>query len=287
MTHTLRFHVSDRSLELRTQDHAAYTALAAVWESCREPMVPACSAHVMEVRPEGTRVRFWLDGEKSGRTVAPETLLPSLDLAIYEQLASWSSPGRALLHGACLVGANNSVLITGPSGAGKSSLAWAGIERGYHYACDEIAVSDGASVWGISRAVLYDLAPDGAVLPPWIEGADTAAYRLLDNFGRRCALPLRKPPPAQIVRAAWPCSQTHIVVARRGAKTRLGALDPLLALHLLYQERWGDEHIELRDLVHRDRCFELEWSEPAAAWDLIAPQIGPPPALVPTSAQRR
>jgi hypothetical protein len=287
MMHTLRFHVSDRSLELRTQDHAAHTALAAVWESCAEPMVPTSRAHLLEVRPEGPRVRLWLDGERSGRTVAPDALLPSLDLAIYEQLADWSSPGRALLHGACLVGATASVLITGPSGAGKSSLAWAGIQRGYHYACDEIAVSDGASVWGISRAVLYDLAPEGGVLPPWIEGADTTAYRLLDNFGRRCALPLRKPPRAQIVRAPWPCARTHIVVARRGPKTRLGTLDPLLALHLLYQERWGDEHIELRDLVHRDRCFELEWSEPAAAWDLLAPQIGPPPAPAPTSARGR
>jgi hypothetical protein len=277
MRHTLQFYLSDTSLELRTSEHAVHTALAAIWESCARPMVPTRAEHVLEVLPEGDQLRLWLDGKKTGRKAAPEGLLPTLDLAVYEHLAHRSAAGHALLHAACLVGRSASVLITGPSGAGKSSLSWGGIQRGYHYACDEIAVCDGTFMWGISRAVLYDLAPEGVVLPAWIEGADTSTYSLLDSSGRRCALPLRRPPPAQIARAAWPCAQTYVVVARRGRETRLTPLDPLRALHLLYQERWGDEHVELRDLVHRDRCFELEWTDPAAAWDLISQEIGPPP----------
>ncbi|MDX6222277.1 MAG: hypothetical protein QOD91_1331 [Frankiales bacterium] len=62
----------------------------------------------------------------------------------------WSGVhGRAPLHVSALVLDRSAPLLAGPSGVGKSTLVDAEIEAGHRATCDNLAVSDGRTVFGI------------------------------------------------------------------------------------------------------------------------------------------
>ncbi len=273
---TLEFQVSELGVRLMTDVPEVLRGLSAVWGSCRQGALAARHTHELSSMWQGERVAISLDRRPIDEARSASDALPQTDRVIYEALASAAADGRALLHAATLHGVEAGYLIIGASGAGKSSLSHAGIARGYLYGGDEIAVCDGARIWGIPRAVLYDPTFEGDPVPDWIEGADLASYRFLHAEGRPCALPLRSPASAQIRTEPRPTAQMHVVLSRRAERTALTSAEPLEVLDALYRDRWGDARIAAPDLVERGRVWKLDWRHPDEAWDALSRLSDPP-----------
>ncbi len=128
---------------------------------------------LQDVATSGFDLHAWWDGpvpdlvmrwRPQGRTRAAALMLRerarmATRAVLLQYPALWvaSTRGRAPLHAAALTGGNGgAVLLVGPSGAGKTTLVAEEIAAGGTAIGDNLAVSDGRSVWGVVEPMHSD-----------------------------------------------------------------------------------------------------------------------------------
>jgi hypothetical protein len=270
----------------------AMAALSELWAGCRVPMVPATSRVRIEVG--------WVDGDREcsilldGQLVAvaeqPADVVPLIESALYKALHAQKQK-RAILHAACVVipGCDESLLFVGPSGAGKSSMALAAVERGYRYVTDELTVTDGERLWGVTRAIQFEPVHASHALPPRLAASDLGLYAvrmggLGDQIEALGAVPVRVPVAHELVLHALPVRATRIVRIERGTNNKCEVLSPLDALSELHEASFEPPAFSLGTMVGRGRAFRLVWRDPSEGLALLermimqtpAPSIRPP-----------
>ena len=266
---SLSFFVSHVRVSVRSELPEVVDALAHVWACCERPLVETTRDAHFEVRcaDAGYAVVDALGDVR--HTTRREDALPMLEAALYGAVPSWHAR-QVLLHAACLRKDAATVLLLGRSGAGKSSLSLCALRAGFEYFSDELAATDGALLWGVARAVQFEPVAIGAAPAPWALDADSTRYRLRLADGRAGVVPLWCPPPTRVPPAPVPVEEAHVAVIAHGESDGIAPLDPLAALAALHEAAYQPPRLDLGKLVRRGRCFELSWSDPERAIDLLA-----------------
>jgi hypothetical protein len=256
----LVFHVSDVRVEVRCELPDVRRGLGAVWRSCAHPLLPErCSAR-FAARREGER--FVIESESEQRSTDREQdVLPLLEAMIYAAIPGWHARW-VLLHAACLGVDGSPLLIVAPSGGGKSSMALAALRAGCEYFGDELAVTDGARVWGVPRALQFSACVAPAGLPPWGGDADVESYRLRVEGERMGCVPLFAPPAAQLPAAPFPVEALRVVAVERAERSAIAPLSSLQALAHLHEACFEPPRIDLGGLVREGRTVRLHWDTP-------------------------
>jgi len=270
----------------------AMAALSELWAGCRTPIMPARRVVKIEVGPlDGDRAcSILLDGTLVKVAEQAADVVPLIEAALYRALYA-DLGGRVLLHAACVVmpGCDEPLVLVGPSGAGKSSLALAAIERGYRYFTDELTVTDGTLLWGVSRAVQFEPVHASQALPPRLAASDLGLYALrlggtgdqLESLG---AVPVRVPSPHERAMMPLRARTARVIRIDRGTANICQPLSALEALGELHEASFGQPELSLGALVGRGRAFHLTWRDPTEGLALLerviiqtpAPSIRPP-----------
>lgn len=165
---------------------------------------------------EGHQPAFTFRWRPPRRERVASRLLPSrarlLSRAVLIQYpAMWRGVlrGRAPVHAPACTAGGRTVLLTGPAGVGKSTLIAREVEAGGHAVSDNLAVTDGRSVWGVVEPTR----------------SDNGSGRRMPHGRREMPLPGRVP----VLRP------DHLVVLRRGTERspRTRPCDPEEAARLL------------------------------------------------------
>ncbi len=270
--HALTIYLSHVRLEVSTDLPEVARGLRAVWRSAARPVVPTSRSEAMCTRSSHMGVEILLNDRLVATTRQPADVLPLLETALYQALREWhAQAGLTLLHAACVTRDDRAWIFMGPSGAGKSTLARAAVERGYSYATDELTVSDGRQVWGIERAIQFDVVPVDATLPAWLAQVDVSSYPLR-AFRHGGTLPLESVPPPQLLNEPAPVAHARCVVIARADSCKLTRLDPLHTLQALHEASLGCSLGAVSALTAAHSAWALAWNDPAAALDLLEAQ---------------
>jgi hypothetical protein len=264
----LELFISHVRIQIESNLDSAAKSLQAIWEGASAPYVPTSRVESFRIEPDR---HGWsiLRGEQTMRAGLVEVdVPPALEGEVYKALLDWHSH-QTLFHAACVARDEQPVLFVGRSGSGKSSLALVAMRAGFEYFGDEHVVTDGHLIWGIPRAVQFDVVGAGARLPGWLSGADVASYRLHDREGARKVLPFVSV-SGRVARQPLPAERLRVVFVRQTEHTRLLPRLPLAALHGLHEATLGTPHVALGKLVGPGRAFDLEWSDPYAAIELLS-----------------
>jgi hypothetical protein len=182
---TVTFYVSHVQVTIACDVPEVVAGLSAVWRSAARPMVPTTRWERFTALRVAQGFSI-LHGARQINACEPASdVLPLVESALYAELRSWHE-GHALLHAACVVGPMGPLLLLGDSGAGKSTLARAAVARGYRYASDELTVCKDATVWGVPRAIQFDVVRVGDEHPAYLDGADLDSYRMRQVARARC-----------------------------------------------------------------------------------------------------
>jgi hypothetical protein len=180
-----------------------------------------------------------------------------------------------VLHAACVARGDQPVLFVGESGTGKSTMSLTAVERGFTYGGDELTFLDGGRVWGLPRAIHFDRVRDAVPLPPWLSAAAWEPYEFRDREGRAATVPIVPLQLGRVAPAPWPSKKLHLVFPRRATRNRVEPCGTLEALAELHGAVRGAVRDGLEGLVHPERLWRLEWSEPGAALDELKARIMP------------
>ena len=177
------------------------------------------------------------------------------------------------------------VLLAAPAGSGKSTLSAALVCRGYEFIADDVVFFDGVTL-GL-RGVPLPLSLKEGSWSPLIN-----AYPELEAAAVHLR-PDRRPVKFLIPRRIAPASESHAVTAVvfprfvSGTDVELRSIDQSLALNRLVSEAStpslclsGDRFADLASLVRPTSCWELRFSDLAAAAnaiDQICQEQGPTP----------
>jgi hypothetical protein len=246
---------------------SATAALQAIWAAASSPYVPTRQVERFSVEPDADGWSV-LHGDRTVHTgLADDDVAPAAEGAIYRGLLDWHSQ-HTVFHAACVVHGRTPALFVGDSGSGKSSLALCAVRAGFDYFGDEHVITDGNLVWGLPRAIQFDVIGSDEQLPDWLEGADTSSYRLRDRDGRRKVLPFFSV-GERAARRALPAAEARVFFLHTARSTSLRPRSPLEALQGLHEAALGTPHAALGTLVGPSRAFELEWSDPHAAIEQV------------------
>ena len=269
----LELFVSHVQVVIESRFASATAVLQAIWAAASSPYVPTRQVERFSIEPDpdGWSV---LHGDETVHTgLADDDVAPAMEGAIYRGLLDWHSQ-HTVFHAACVAHGRTPVLFVGSSGSGKSSLALSAVRAGFDYFGDEHVITDGNLVWGLPRAIQFDVLGSDERLPDWLQGADVSSYRLRDRDGRGKVLPFFSV-GERAARRALPAAEACIFFVARARSTTLRPRSPLEALQGLHEATLGVPHVALGTLVGPRRAFDLEWSDPDAAIDqLVRAEIG-------------
>ena len=181
------------------------------------------------------------------------------------------APGHvAALHAACLERGGKGLLLLGSPGAGKTTLSLALMKLGFRYGSDDVSL------------VKPDGRVEGVPLAPAIK---ESAWELVEHLGLT-SLPIHLRPDGQPVRyvplnqetVAGPCRVEAVLRLRRDGHQPaiLEAISAQEGLAELFREsRSADGKCStvimqaLADLIREADCFDLRYSDAAAAASLV------------------
>ncbi|MFO0695328.1 MAG: hypothetical protein U0230_17325 [Polyangiales bacterium] len=219
----------------------------------------------VEVRREVGGYVLRVDGSEREEIVADASLLPTLELVLYDAFVAHLSHRTTILHAGGVVLDGRLLVFVGESGGGKSSHVLEALRAGATYLTDELLLTDGRSVWGIPRAIQFDLVPAGSPLIARLSDLDVTSYRCVDVEGRDVALPIFHVPEGRIERSRLPLRDAFVFLVRPGADESLVPVPPALALARVLAVA---NHVPVHDvgaLVGEGRTFELRWSDPRSS----------------------
>ena len=271
----LRIVVEDLELCIDGAPPEVEAGLLAVWYGTRgDGTIPL---HVA-VRREGARHALRIDGVDREDLVEEESLLPTLELVLYDAIADHLSRRATILHAGAVRLDGRLCVFVGESGGGKSSHVLEALRAGATYLTDELLLTDGRSVWGIPRAVQFDLVPVGTPLIPRLSDLDVTSYRCVDLEGRKVALPIFHVPEERIERTHGPLQEAIVFLVRPDRDEALVPLSPALALARVLAVVNHEPVHDVGGLVGAGRAFELGWTDPrssiARVRDLLADRRG-------------
>ena len=258
------FRLDYQTADLSARIHEAYRHLAAPKS--------AAVRHQFSLYAEDDFVFIRRDGG-AARVVETSTAAVVLKGMILEQVLD-EGEQLAALHAACLVRGDRATLLLGSPGAGKTTFALELMSRGFRYAADDVTlVLPGGAVCGV----------------PLAPGLKEGSWQLAERLGwETAARPTHLRPDGQQVRfmplappdvdAGSQAVGTVLMLRRaEGAEPSLHPVDASAALSELFRESRSRTckctpqiFRSLVDIVAAARCFELEYSESAAAAALVA-----------------
>lgn len=273
MNERVRFHISDVELEIVGVPREIMPGLLACWGACDVGPLPI-SRHVrldIEERDDG----YWVleRGEHAGGADTRANLLPKLERCIYRGIRDWHTPPRVILHAAGIAFGEVVLVLAGASGGGKSSLARALVAQGGLYLSDELVICDGPRVWGIPRAIQFDLLPLDAPRPWWLGDVDLESYPIVDDQGRDATLPVVRLPRDRVRPGPFPAQRARVVTIEHGARDALRGSSAGEALAVLHAGAFSRLDTDLGPLVG-NRSMHLEWQSPDAAAALVVATLG-------------
>jgi hypothetical protein len=257
-------------------------AMERVWNSCAHPIVPTTHFSRMDVLSQANGFVVSVDGQIHVETANAEDVLPLLEATLYAQIHRWhATAGVVLLHSACVVMDGRAWLMAGESGSGKSTLALHALQLGAAYFSDELTAFDGARVWGIPRALQYNvIAHDGAKLPAHLRKADVDTYRIrtpdlapADTLAR---LPIIQ--PARLARTAIDATHVYVVALSHEPEAPRNSVRPtstLEALQTLHDACFSAPKRSLGALIHVEQHVALTWSDPVAGIAALRAALAP------------
>ena len=152
--------------------------------------------------------------------------------------------------------------VMGPSGSGKSTLALQALRSGWTYRTDELAVTDGQAIWGITRAIQFDPMPVGRPVTAFFSDVDMKSYRWLQpEVGMLCQ-PLVA--VSGLVEPKAPdLNNTYLLVLQSEVETGLNRIDGVDALIHLHRACFSPPLHDLGSVA--SRAWTLGWTRPAKA----------------------
>ncbi len=262
MTTDLRFFLSHVQVDLECAEKPVLRALEAVWGGANQPFIETLK-HV-RIFVDVANGRVFCDDELIPPGGEERSMLTQVEYVIYELLHQWHEV-YTLVHGALLRRSKDTLLLVGPSGSGKSSLALAAMRQGWTYLGDEIAVTNGAEIWGIRRAIQFDSMPTTSKLPPFLQGLDTMTYQWqepdAETSGKKWCLPLL-PVPRDFSATAAPLAGATVVFLNSDHAEhprRLNGIDALVRLH---EACFDHPRHDLGALA--GRAWTMGWERPAS-----------------------
>lgn len=268
MTPSLSIYLSHVRVDLCCSEPQVAEAMRRTWGGCGTPLVQVEERTTYEVR-SGPDYEVLQDGIPLARARRPDGVISLVDGSLYDRLLGWHSPGRVVLHAACITRDGQGVLLVGPSGSGKSTLAMTAVRRGWTYLTDEIAVTDGRRVWGIARAIQFDPVEIGTPLIPRLAGTAMWRWPGGDAEAGELAVPFFAPPQGSLTGSPVPAANVAVVQIGQGAGARLLARSPVETLGALHKASYGVPDLDLGGLVGTGRGWSLSWQEPEAALELL------------------
>jgi hypothetical protein len=219
------------------------------------------------------------DGQHVGGSATIRGLLAAFEQVLYESLPGWHPPPRVILHAGAVAHQGEVFVLAGPSGAGKSSLTRALMACGAEYLTDELVITDGASLWGIPRALQFSLLGANEPCPFWLGDVDLETYRIERDDGSLSALPLAPVDPRRVSPGPYPAARARVVVLSRGAPDAVRRASAVEALAALHGGRFSALATDLGTLVGNHGPLALTWCSPEeAARLLLAAAHGTPVA---------
>lgn len=270
MTGALTLHLPDRELRLEGLPERTLAALTAVWGACMGPNTNARQRvewHVTATNHGYDLVRPDFETE---HTDAEDRVAPLVEAALYRSLPRWHA-SETLIHAATIVRNQRPVLLLGDSGTGKSSIALEGVRAGWQYVTDELTITDGNTVRGITRTIQFDPVPVGSMLPERLRDLDVSSYRVRFDDGVERVQPLY--PWHKLDVAAQPVTVAGavvVVLAGAGQRTSLEPIAPVEALAELHAQTRGTRTGPFGRLLGSRRAFRLRWREPREGFGEMA-----------------
>ena len=151
------------------------------------------------------------------------------------------------------------------------------MQGGYGYGGDEVAFTDGRSVWGMPRAILFEPTLVGNTLPEIAKDADRSSYTFPNFRSEPCFVPLCVAPTGQVRGDPAPIERTHVVLLEHGDSPLLERASTLDILVKLHQESQGSLGENLAEALLPSHCWRLRWQDLDWAWDTVARELSPPP----------
>lgn len=262
MTGSLALHLPGIELRLDGLPDRTLRALDAVWGACTEPRGPAVLREHWQVERAGDGYAVLRSGSSPETAHTEDRVAPLIEGLLYGSLPRWYE-SETLLHAATVVRGTRPVLLLGDSGAGKSSLALEAVRAGLHYVTDELTLTDGSAVRGITRTIQFDPVPVGSVLPARLGDLDVASYRVTFDDGVERAQPLFPWPELDVATAPLDAALAIVVVLSGAAETTSFApISPVEALAALHEQTRGSRTGPFGRLLGSGRVFRLAWREP-------------------------
>lgn len=264
------FHVSDIRVEVACEHPAVLRALRAVWGGAVRPAMPTrrVARYAALGRPGDWRV------EREGRAEfrSPDDAnLFAWFMELFCGDVARLHDRAALLHGALLARGDRARALLGEGDAGKSTLAREGLARGWDFHTDDAVLFDGERVWGVPRAIQFNFVRPGDPVPDYLAECDLESYTFVSEAGETLVRPTLAVPPERAAAAPAEADRTQVFLIRRAAATRTIPLEPLDALAAIHEATLSlpPGGPDLARLARRGRCFRLEWSDAAEAWDAM------------------
>jgi hypothetical protein len=266
----LTFHLSHLRVELSCSGQTAALART-LWGACKKVVEPTLE-EAYEVREVAGVAEILARGELLRTTHEPCDVVPYLEQLCYSRMHETTPEHTLFLHGAMVVNAGRPLLLLGPSGSGKSTLSLCAVRTGLAYATDEFIATDGESVWGVPRAIQFDVVSAGSGLPPWLAGVDETRYRLRRHDGSRGVVPLWSPPRRRLA-PAGAAARATIVAIQRAESDHLETCDPIESMRMLHEAAYARPQLDLGALVSAKRGVRLSWADPRVALGLLLSRL--------------
>jgi hypothetical protein len=262
----LTFHLSHLRVELSCSGRTAALART-LWGACRKLVEPTLE-EAYEVREVAGVFEILARGELLWTTHESCDVVPYLEQVCYSRMHETTPEHALFLHGAMVVNAGRPLLLLGPSGSGKSTLSLCAVRTGLTYATDEFIATDGESVWGVPRAIQFDVVSEGSGLPPWLAGVDENEYRLRRHSGSPGVVPLWSP-PRQRLAPVCAVARATVVAIERAEIDHVETCAPIESMRVLHEAAYARPRLDLGAFVSAKRGVRLSWADPRAALGLL------------------
>ena len=241
MTPDLVFHVSHVRVEVICPHDQVLKGIRAIWGNAESPQLPVTRVARVSLS-EPAPFTMMCDGEELAE-LDEARLLPQFERRLYQLIRGWHQE-YTVLHGALLQRDDDLLMVTGSSDTGKSSLALHAVRQGWQYRTDEITVTDGVRLWGVSRAIQFNPTPVGSSLPDFLRDADTDSYQWLDHDGSELFQPVYSY-RWQGSNCPLECQAASVVFLERSARFSCSKLPAVDALARLYAATFIGPHHDL------------------------------------------
>jgi hypothetical protein len=256
------------SVVLRTDDESVFHSVASVFGHLRGP--EAAVLEPIDIVPRGGAFEI-AQGGQSLDLCAGDEVVASLKAYLTQKVLERSGQ-NIVLHAACLVDDNRSLLLMGRPGAGKTALTLALTSSGLGYAGDDVTL----------------LAPNGQALGvPFAAAVKTGAWGLVSRYVPDFhTLPVQRRADRKRVRYVTPSTVRDqalrpigwfVFLRRRsGQRAALEEVEPGQVLTRLIEQAYtpagrlttGGVHV-LSSAVQKARAFDLIYSDLDEAVGLI------------------